>query len=334
MANAEGLLYGFSEGAKAFLDTYTKMRTLKNQEKRQEQADFLNDLKTQELQAKFSPENVESERQKRIAEAELRAAQAAKAKNDIDPEQRKQKTILDLAKSGQRPIFDEQGGLLKTEMIPEYWTARAQTAAAQDPFGYKAAQASKARGEAEAQAKYGPSVTDAQTNAASFGKRAQRSHETLEKLFNDPNFDPTSYGTQIKSSLPKWLGGAKDPKEQLLSSSKLGFVASVLRKESGAAVTPQEFAQYDKIYFPQPGDSPEVTAEKRAAREEFIGTLKGAAGRAWDFSGGYQTPGSQPQGLLKKEATKEDSKVSGYAKQYGLSYDQALQLLRSRGYGG
>lgn len=128
---------------------------------------------------------------------------------------------------------------------------------------------------------YGPKLTEAQSKAASFGARAERSHELLNQIESEGNIDVSGYETQLRSELPKWLGGARSPEEQLLRAAKLGFVASVLRKESGAAVTPQEFESYSQIYFPQPGDSPQVLAEKRAQRELFIDGMKKSAGAAW-----------------------------------------------------
>jgi hypothetical protein len=54
-----------------------------------------------------------------------------------------------------------------------------------------------------------------------------------------------------------------------------------LRKESGAAVTPDEFETYNKIYFPQPGDGDQAQMDKRTMRQNFIDTEKMTAGNAW-----------------------------------------------------
>lgn len=124
-------------------------------------------------------------------------------------------------------------------------------------------------------------MTEAQSKALGYGRRAMISDQMLGKIMSDPSADVTSLATQIRSDLPKWLGGAKTPQEQALNVAKLGFISAVLRKESGAAVTPAEFESYNITYFPQPGDSPQVLADKQQLRANFIDTEKMAAGNAW-----------------------------------------------------
>lgn len=58
------------------------------------------------------------------------------------------------------------------------------------------------------------------------------------------------------------------------------FLAMVLRKDTGAAVTAQEFELYGPIYLPMPGDKPEVIAAKRNAREQFLRGMEMGAGTA------------------------------------------------------
>jgi hypothetical protein len=124
-------------------------------------------------------------------------------------------------------------------------------------------------------------MTEAQSKALGFGRRAMIADQMVDQLTSDPSANVTSLKTQIKSSLPKWMGGIRNQREQDLATAKLGFVASVLRKESGAAVTPQEFETYDRMYFPQPGDSKETLANKSILRKNFVDTEKMTAGRAW-----------------------------------------------------
>ena len=62
--------------------------------------------------------------------------------------------------------------------------------------------------------------------------------------------------------------------------AKTNFVTAVLRKESGAAISAEEFANEDKKYFPQPGDNEKLIEQKRKARELAIQNLKNESGRA------------------------------------------------------
>jgi hypothetical protein len=40
--------------------------------------------------------------------------------------------------------------------------------------------------------------------------------------------------------------------QKSLMREKMDFITAVLRKESGAAISPSEFSGQDKIFFPQP----------------------------------------------------------------------------------
>jgi hypothetical protein len=52
------------------------------------------------------------------------------------------------------------------------------------------------------------------------------------------------------------------------------FLASILRKDSGAAVTAPEMDQYGRIFFPRPGDGPEVLKQKADARRQALDAIK------------------------------------------------------------
>lgn len=56
------------------------------------------------------------------------------------------------------------------------------------------------------------------------------------------------------------------------------FVNATLRNESGAAIGKQEYENAEKQYFPRPGDSPEVIAQKNKNRISKIEDMRLAAG--------------------------------------------------------
>jgi hypothetical protein len=60
------------------------------------------------------------------------------------------------------------------------------------------------------------------------------------------------------------------------------FVASTLRKESGAAISPQEYESQFSRYFPQPGDGPEQIATKKQLRAQALEAMRLQAGPAAD----------------------------------------------------
>jgi hypothetical protein len=52
------------------------------------------------------------------------------------------------------------------------------------------------------------------------------------------------------------------------------WLAALLRKDTGAAVTPQEFALYGPMYLPIPGDTPETVAQKAEARRRATDAIR------------------------------------------------------------
>lgn len=57
---------------------------------------------------------------------------------------------------------------------------------------------------------------------------------------------------------------------QKYDQAKRDFINAQLRRESGAAISPSEFDSANKQYFPMPGDTPDVIAQKRANRRASI----------------------------------------------------------------
>lgn len=58
------------------------------------------------------------------------------------------------------------------------------------------------------------------------------------------------------------------------------LLAVILRKDTGAAVTPSEMSEYGSIYLPRPGDDPETIQQKRVARTTAIEGLRMGLGPA------------------------------------------------------
>lgn len=52
------------------------------------------------------------------------------------------------------------------------------------------------------------------------------------------------------------------------------FLQAILRKDTGAAITPDEERQYGEVYLPRPGDSPAVQAQKAESRARAVAALR------------------------------------------------------------
>ncbi len=117
-----------------------------------------------------------------------------------------------------------------------------------------------------------------QFTAAGFGKRLEQSDQIMQNLaqggYNRAN---------ASEGLVDWLPGVIQPskfKEQ--EQAERNFVNAVLRRESGAAISPSEFDSAQKQYFPRPGDTPAVLAQKDQNRKQAIASFKAEGGRAWE----------------------------------------------------
>jgi hypothetical protein len=91
----------------------------------------------------------------------------------------------------------------------------------------------------------------------------------------------------------------------------LEFLAPLLRKDTGAAVTPKEWEFYSKIYIPTIGDQPEALAAKKAARKRALEALK--LGIPPEYVTRVQTVGGDPiaeavsEGIIEKDKVQQQT---------------------------
>lgn len=111
----------------------------------------------------------------------------------------------------------------------------------------------------KAQAK--PPTAD-ETKNAGFAIRIESNLGTFDKLGNELSKVSTSQQL-LQRKLPSML---KSPLFQQQEQAERDFLNAVLRRESGAAISPQEFDSGKLQYFPQPGDSKEVLEQKKNNR--------------------------------------------------------------------
>ena len=137
-------------------------------------------------------------------------------------------------------------------------------------------------------------LTESQGNATAFGLRMQESHSTLKDLESKGETSTGVIGgtvggvvglvpligdkltagvDNIYNVLPQVMGGYS-PEQQKIMNGRINFITAVLRKESGAAISPGEFVTAEKLYFPRPGDDPSVIKQKQRARELAIKAMK------------------------------------------------------------
>lgn len=84
-----------------------------------------------------------------------------------------------------------------------------------------------------------------------------------------------SLGETLASGIPLNLGNYAQTEEfQLARDAGKDFLASILRKDTGAAVTKSEEDLYGRIFLPQPGDKPATVDAKRQRRALAVEAIK------------------------------------------------------------
>lgn len=251
-----GLLSGIAEGLSAGMDSFFSTKNML-EDRRQKAEDRANQQKFQQQQAEAQQKRHEEDltRQYRIGGFK----QDEEGNWNPDPEFMAMKAAADPNK-----------GLLQQLNIQ------------------KSMQDIKAGQQREKEASMGK---EPERLSALYSTRAKQSDQQLRQML-EGGFDPTSMKTAAGGLLPEAL---KSGDVKQYENSKRNFVAAILRKESGAAISPSEFSEADKLYFPQAGDTPEVLEQKAQARQDAISGLELSAGPALEHM-----KRSKPQGFLPK----------------------------------
>lgn len=140
-------------------------------------------------------------------------------------------------------------------------------------------------------------LTEGQSKALLFGSRMQEANTIFDSL------EKKGVTTSIPGSrAPMGVGmaiNALQPAElQQLDQAKRDFINATLRRESGAVIAEPEFDNAEKQYFPQPGDSAAVIAQKKKNREVatrgILAEVPGGDARVAEVRGGGAAPAPAP----------------------------------------
>lgn len=127
-------------------------------------------------------------------------------------------------------------------------------------------------------------LTEGQTKDASFAERMLRSEAGLrevtptDKAGQFMKYDPTK---NVYRFMPDWNVTNSKEWQQYTRNAREG-IAAILRKDTGAAVSDTEWNWYFPMYYPQPGDSPQVVRDKQQARVALAKGLRNGSGPAFD----------------------------------------------------
>jgi hypothetical protein len=131
-------------------------------------------------------------------------------------------------------------------------------------------------------------ITDGQRNNASLTFAALGGNERMNELARKGIFKPTPQLLVSEKNGVTRLALSND-KDRLFVQAAKEFLAPILRKDTGAAVTDSEFIFYQDTYIPRPEDSDEVLWRKAQARNTALRRLYGAGRKAYDEE--YGPPG-------------------------------------------
>lgn len=130
----------------------------------------------------------------------------------------------------------------------------------------------------------GKPPSTSQFTAAGFAKRLEQAQGVFDEL-EVLGFDPTTTAAAAQRADVFGLGvpeAFKSQEAKRQDQAERNFVNAVLRRESGAAISPEEFISAEKQYFPRIGDGDDLLEQKKENREIIFNTLKSEAGQAFD----------------------------------------------------
>lgn len=100
-----------------------------------------------------------------------------------------------------------------------------------------------------------------------------------------------TFGGALSDTLGSATNWTQSAPQQQVDQARRDFLNAVLRKESGAVISSGEFANAEKQYFPQMGDSKQVLEQKARNRQTAIqGILAGVPGGPRGTSAPQATP--------------------------------------------
>ena len=113
--------------------------------------------------------------------------------------------------------------------------------------------------------------------------RAMDAENVLQQV-EKTGYDPSSYGRAGRDAKVPFTNvrPMANRADRSYRQAQEEFIASILRKESGANVTEGEFERYSSIYFPEPGADETIKQQKATARQRAVENLKTMAGGAYN----------------------------------------------------
>jgi len=266
-----GLLKGIGEGISAGLDTYMAMKKMKHDQRLSEMTHGIR-------------ENPDT--------GEMEYTPQALLKQQTELQDKKQQKEMEFLKA---QIDGKAKGLIVTRKEDGSFEVQKDPGFVDQEKLYRGMQMQKLSQELS----QGPKYTEGQSGAATFAQRVMDANDQIQGLLGK-GYDPSKMMTmaQRTSYAPELI---KNEDVKLMEQAERNFINAVLRKESGASISPTEFSSAEKQYFPRPGDTPEVLSQKERNRQVALAGLQSAAGPAMkNIEGLLPKKESKTNGLLNE----------------------------------
>jgi hypothetical protein len=140
----------------------------------------------------------------------------------------------------------------------------------------------------------GKPLTEGQAKDTTFVTRASGALPLIDK-YGDAL---TSLGERVGGGVPVVGNYFKSPEYQQAEQAGKEFLQAILRKDTGAAITPAETEEYGSVYLPRPGDSSDLLKQKKLSRARALKAI---------------AIGLPPDALLKLEKAGIDPESLGLA---------------------
>ena len=139
----------------------------------------------------------------------------------------------------------------------------------------------------------GMKLTEGQSKDLNYFQRGNAALPTIEA--NESAL--ASAGQNALNAVPGVGNYLTSDEYQTANQAGREFLAAILRKDTGAAITKQEFEIYGPMFLPQPGDGDDVLKQKRVSRSRAMKVMKDGLGSASPMADlpVPQNPGTPPQ---------------------------------------
>ncbi len=119
-------------------------------------------------------------------------------------------------------------------------------------------------------------LTEGQAQAATYADRMQAANQMIES-HAESGMDRAN---RAAAAIPGLGNSLVSSGYQQFDQASRDFINSILRRESGAVISDAEFDNARQQYLPQPGDGPEVLAQKAANRRIALEGMRRSSGSA------------------------------------------------------